>query len=62
MKYFQEIKDTTSRQIQPPRRTCSFRDDMTDTASTHARPNRNDFLVPGGCWLAFSPPNLRFTI
>ena len=31
---------------------------MTDTARTHARPNRNDFPVTGGCWLALSPPNL----
>ena len=28
----------------------------------HARPNRNDFPVPGGCWLALSPPNLRWCI
>jgi len=49
----EKIKDTT------PYCAFSSRADMTDTARTHARPNRNDFPVPGGCWLALSPPNLR---
>ena len=37
-------------------RRPSFRDDMTDTARTHAQKKQKDVRIMGGCWLTLSPP------